>query len=195
MLRHYSYSSADGKFKPILLYGAQIDQLRPLFNKESIEYLQGKGKTPTGAITDIVNSTIHDQNHNNLQRVQRAFLFITIARCSDIIPIKISNYSAAMECLFSISSNDNFKNFGPRVTKYLDLTVDQDEKLLECYQIRNKYLHGSLLKGDPTYNYLSPLSQFMDSICRSAFNKILFNDRDIFNTNGKDLEKFLDQKG
>lgn len=126
--------------------------------------------------------------HNDLKRIERSLMFINQARQTNDLPMKITNYCAFLECLFSTTNTEISHQIAERcaffLEKYLNLEkLEIYDKIKSAYDIRSKYIHGDSLSSKyNTKEKLIPISEYMDQICRNVLNSILKNNLKIFNS-------------
>jgi len=130
--------------------------------------------------------------YNSFSRFSRAKLFLHQARAIDVIPVKITNYIASLECLFSLHKEDKYWNIKNRIAQFLNDPEFDLSLFASAYTIRNKYIHGQLLidlatKKEPSSEIILKLSEFSDSLCRKMFRKVIESDPELFMKSNKDL--------
>ncbi|WP_254163213.1 HEPN domain-containing protein [Chryseosolibacter histidini] len=140
-------------------------------------------------------SSFVEEPYNNHDRIGRAFSFISLARQSSLLPLKISLYVASFECLFTNDHSEVTHKVSERGAFYL--ANDRIEalgifKTLKAgYAVRSSYLHGQKVAGG-TKEKLQDTSTKMDALCRRLFRKIL-DDHTPFTLNDQELQKWFDQ--
>jgi len=139
-------------------------------------------------------------NYKDLHRVERAMAFITNARSVGLLPLKITNYIASLECLFSTSHRFVKKNTSERTSLFLLHHNNADKVpthdfIQECYKIRSEYIHGSELENDLNYEEFNSVSIDLDEICRKVMNNILSKGLFLFIGSTTDIDDYFDGIG
>jgi hypothetical protein len=137
-------------------------------------------------------------DHNDLNRIQRAFRFLDLARSNRLLTLKITFYVLLLECLFSANEDRRLTyKVSKRVSCYVGKTADEQNEIFtfikDCYDVRAKYVHGQALKDNhSTHELLKPISVKLDSIIRNVFIKVLIFNSKEFLFNEKDLSEWLE---
>ncbi|TXF75025.1 HEPN domain-containing protein [Chryseobacterium sp.] len=134
-----------------------------------------------------LNIAQESYHHNDLNRIERAELFLTAARKSAALALIITNKIAFLECLFSTTGIEISHQVSERVAIFVhkyDTTYTKQEIydiVKKCYAIRSKYVHGDKLdKHGKTNLLLSESSIKLDELCRLILNAIYDNNLRIF---------------
>lgn len=98
--------------------------------------------------------------------------------------MKIANYTASFECLFTTDNEDVARKVTERVTSYLG---DETERALNlksvksAYNVRSSYVHGQPLKNkEKEKDFLTGLSKRIDDLARRVISKVIKQDSEIF---------------
>lgn len=120
--------------------------------------------------------------HNKMNRIFRSFHFITNARINSFLPMKISSYVAAMECLFANKGGGSeiSHQVSERIALFLGNSIIEKKQLYDAiklaYNIRSRYLHGDVLSNkESSFDYLTDVSTQCDNIARDVFSKVFQN--------------------
>lgn len=110
-------------------------------------------------------------------RFSRCLDFIRVARSESFLPVKIASYIGALESLFDIAGELSHQ-VSERTAKLLsgDITtrVKNYNIVKEAYDIRSKYVHGSLLsKKHRSSDKLKEVSRNLDEILRQLIQLLL----------------------
>jgi hypothetical protein len=128
-----------------------------------------------------------------LDRVARAEAFITMARSSPILPLKIYNYCTALECLFNTDASEISHKIAERTALLLgDSSKEKYEifdTIKDAYSVRSKSTHGKII--NKSNEHLIHLSECLDNLLRSFFHKF----RDNYPSAAKDerLSKYYNE--
>lgn len=129
----------------------------------------------------------------NLNRLQRAYLLLTICRSTSFIPMKIAFYINVLECLLLNSESE----LSYRLQIYVANLIGKDKlekkqigsHIKSSYNVRSKFIHGA--KINQSYEELKQLSNQLDELTRTVFIKC-FNIKHIINSNNKnDLDEYM----
>ena len=122
-------------------------------------------------------------NHENSNRIERAFTFLILARTSIYYSERIAQYMCMYEALFSgIEKGEIAHQISERTSKYIG--GNNKERLLtyslikKAYNIRSTFLHGQTNKYKP--EQMKEVCLDIDSLTRKIFLKIIMDDSDIF---------------
>jgi len=134
--------------------------------------------------------------YNQQNRIDRAFLFLTLARSNSFLPLKISFYIAIYESLFTTDNTEVSHKVTERATFFLEENSIAKRNVFELikfgYSIRSKFVNGKKLdKKIKNHEDLVKLSMELDRITRKLFIKILHDDANIFLQNDDELNKWF----
>jgi hypothetical protein len=153
-------------------------------------------------VKDIDNKIIPgDYNfilYNSQNPIDRAILFLMLARSQSYLPLKILFYIGIYESLFSIDSVEVKYKVAERATFYIggdfDLKYRNFNIINSAYDIRSKFVHGQLLnKNIKTKDNLIGLCEQVDSLTRVMLLKIISKDSNIFLQEEKELKYWFNQ--
>ncbi|RYX81647.1 hypothetical protein EON73_04700 [bacterium] len=122
--------------------------------------------------------------YNAGSRIDRALMFLSQARNTAFIPLKIAMYVSILECLFA-SSNDNSEiihKIAERFANYIGGSLEEkiiNFKFLKAtYNIRSKLLHGSKLPKENSIkdSSLNVTSRELDRLLRIVLTKVIMYD-------------------
>jgi hypothetical protein len=125
-----------------------------------------------------------------MSKFQTGFIYFVVgARRSSIFPMKIVNYCTALECLFTIGTQEINHKIAERVAVMLG-TSSKDKKELynvvkKAYSIRSKIVHGQYLKGSD--DELASISKELDNILR----QLIVGNHEVFSKDDKEAEDFF----
>jgi len=119
-------------------------------------------------------------------RIARAWTFMTKARLSDVLAMKIAFYIPVLECLFCTDSNEVTHKVSERAAFYIGSDYKERfgiyKTIKEAYALRSKYFHGQeLIAKHQDIDNQKLLSLKMDYIIRKVLAKIILKDGNIFN--------------
>ncbi len=165
-------------------YDTSIDLIPKMDYQENKDYNQ------------ILPGDFNYIGYNQQNRIDRAFLFLTLARSSSFLPLKISFYIAIYECLFTTDNTEVSHKVTERSAFYLEKDSAAKRKVFEIvklgYSIRSKFVHGQKLdKKIKNHEDLVKLSVELDQVTRKLFIKILHDDSDLFLQNDNDLNNWF----
>lgn len=197
------FSNSKGKYEVVKFLIKEIDFLKENLNIISKLFITNTiGLQKTNQIPNsyhhINRSSISEISYNKkITRPQRSFMFIDIARRASILPIKISNYIIAMECLFSRDERDTSHLTPQRAAFYVGGIEDEIIKTYDIfrtgYGLRSDFLHGNHLKDDVSdYSFQAQLSSQIDNLLRTIFRNIVTQHYDIFSESDQKLFLFLE---
>lgn len=143
-------------------------------------------------IEDYKNVTQdHFFKQNKPKKFDRAWGYIIIARSSSMIPIKITIYTMALECLLGTTNVELSHRLSERSAILLGSNPEQRlavyENVKKTYGIRSSIAHGVELK-DKLEDLLS-LSQIIDGYIRN-----LLSYEEIYNKENNEINSYFDKK-
>jgi len=159
--------------------------------KEKEDEVKDYNKIKTGDFNYILYSS---QN-----RIDRAILFLTLARSNSYLPLKISFYIAIYEALFTTENTEVSHKVTERATFFLGGDFETKLKnfkiIKTAYNIRSKFVHGQQLdkKKIKTKEDLICLSNQIDTLTRDLLNKIIKTDSNIFLLDDEKLNEWFNQ--
>lgn len=127
-------------------------------------------------------------------RIERCIDFLTIARTTSFLPLKISFYIGTLETLFTTDNGEVTHKVSERLSFYLQNEFDKLETykfIKQCYNIRSKFMHGQIFSENT--EILSQYSEKIDNILRVLLNKIIVTDFEIFMKKDEDLIKYFNE--
>ncbi|ASK29675.1 hypothetical protein CEY12_05955 [Chryseobacterium sp. T16E-39] len=180
-----TYFSNDD-FKSLVTY---IKELQSRTSTIKVDY----SKDMEGGELGLWQKVIH---YEDLGRLERGMSFITNARSESLLPLKITNYIAFLECLFSTSTDRISHTVSDRVSKFVSKYNSTDQNtsyrlVKDCYDVRSKYIHGTELVRNKTSAELKIISVKLDEVCRLVINNILTKNLTIFNDNNTNLDLYF----
>lgn len=151
-----------------------------------------------GGRRDDQGSPIHISQvpYNEHDRLDRAILFIYLARSQSLLPLKISFYIACLESLFTTDSAEVTHKVSERATRLLSGDLDTKKEnfktIKNAYTVRSKYVHGqSLGNSYRMLETLSDLSMKIDTIVRAVLYKLIKDHATTFQFNNEQLESWF----
>jgi hypothetical protein len=108
--------------------------------------------------------------------LHRARFFVSAARTSAKLSVKIANYCTALEALLSTSPNELTYRLSQRVAWLLGKSVEDRHKLFEqvkdAYEFRSKVVHGSYSSEKKLNKDLLPAVRACDTILRAVLLRV-----------------------
>ncbi|UJH90107.1 hypothetical protein LZ575_14450 [Antarcticibacterium sp. 1MA-6-2] len=150
---------------------------------------------PNQNLGNITPGDINYLLYHSTNRIQRAIMFLTVARSNSFLPLKISFYIGILETLFTTDNSEVTHKVSERVSFYLK---DDFEKLKtfktikECYAIRSKFVHGQKLHKKYSNDKLKQTSSQLDNIVRVLLKKVIEEDSEVFSEKS-DLDIFFNK--
>ncbi|MGY6649182.1 hypothetical protein [Wenyingzhuangia sp. IMCC45574] len=160
-------------------------------SKKSEEFYKQK---PNQEIGHITPGDSNYKKYANTNRIERAYLFLSMARSHSFLPLKISFYIGLLETIFTTDGSEVTHKVSERCAFYLCEFFDKQNTfdfIKECYGIRSKFVHGQKLHKKYDYETLKLKSVKLDDIMRKLMNKIVLNDSKTFLKNDADLNNFF----
>lgn len=121
-----------------------------------------------------------ENSHAEVNRINRAYYFIDLARINFDIGTKVSLYCSAFECLFSVSNGELRHRLSETIANFLEtefeLKKDIYNKVKAIYDLRSSVTHGSGIRKKLITNdaaKLKELGQNCDEILRRCLDKII----------------------
>ena len=182
------HSNAKGSYETITFTGSEV--VEALKRHEVVLKYKGKKMSTIpeandGEHTGMVGSLL---NHGTEQpsRITRALLMLENARRESLLPLKISFYMSALECLFTSSDQQISRKLKVRTSNFIGVDQPEKDELFEfiglTYAIRSKYFHGNPIpenyRGAPI-DILTTSVQ-LDAVVRRVFNKALLHRPEVF---------------
>ena len=158
-----------------------------LFYHKNIKVIKADDKIP-----DIfAPRTINAFDFKMINRIERAFHFLRLARTSLQLPLKISLYMCMYEALFyGSNANEITHQIAERVALYAVnprfMRKGVYMQIKEAYQVRSTYFHGNSFKSYK--KDLSEISFNLDNLTRDIMTRVIMEDSDIFLQDDRKLE-------
>ncbi|OYX85044.1 MAG: hypothetical protein B7Y83_06190 [Flavobacteriales bacterium 32-34-25] len=120
-----------------------------------------------------------ESTHAEVNRVNRAYYFLDLARTNYDIGTKVSMYCSAFECLFSVATAELKHRLSETVANFIGNTPEEKriiyDQMKSIYDLRSSVTHGSginkkLITNDATK--LKEIGRNCDTILRKCFFKI-----------------------
>ncbi len=180
-----------GEMEDVTFTKEDIDKAHTILNKYrkicpgnpmevdgNLNYADGEEITPKLLVFKGKSS---NDSYNDKNRVQRAFDFLSLARLSHLLIMKIALFIPVLECLFSGEQGELTQKVSERVAFYLGKTRDQRylyfETIKDGYNLRSRYIHGDKLeKKHLKIEFQMDLSKKLDEICRLVLYRIIMDD-------------------
>jgi hypothetical protein len=126
----------------------------------------------------------HCINYNWTNRIERALLFLSMARSYAYLPIKLSLFIPIYESLFSNVDIEISHQVSERVAFYIggdEETKYKNYRLLkDAYNIRSRFFHGEKLNSHKDLTQQRELSLRIDNLTRSVLRKVILQDSEFF---------------
>lgn len=134
---------------------------------------------------EITPGDFHFIEYNSRNRIDRATMFLSLARSNSFLPLKISFYVAIFETLFTTDNTEVSHKVTERVTFYLGgdfETKKSNFKLIKtAYGIRSKFVHGQHLdKKIRTKEKLTEIANQIDVLTRTLLTNVIMIDSELF---------------
>jgi hypothetical protein len=151
----------------------------------------------TSSISPIYESGLPTALGHKTLRYQRFMYFISGARESMDVGLKVSQYVTALEALVSSSSMEVTHQVSERVACLVESPssgrINQYKNMKQAYNFRSKVVHGSVLKEN-MFDQLRGSSDYLDSLCRLLTRKYLTNEgmfRDRIESTADEIDAFF----
>jgi hypothetical protein len=155
------YFSCDGKSESIKLTREQLREVRLL----SIQILEKPSE---------MTSSQHSYITESVTDITRTLYFITQARRTNDLALKVTHYCTAFETLFATSQVELSHQLAERISSFLHTDLDSRVALFklikEAYGVRSKVVHGDTL-GKAKFADLPRISDFCDSTARQVLSR------------------------
>jgi hypothetical protein len=160
------YCKADGssdptKFSLAELRGARKwleEFLLPMYPEESID-----------------EENVSVVSHKSIPRLTRVFFFVSSARGSSDLGVKIALYTTCLEIIFSTSPSELAHRMSERVAWTLCGSATEREEmysfLKRAYDVRSKIVHGDVLSDEKAKD-LPIVSSRLDDVTRRVLTKV-----------------------
>lgn len=135
--------------------------------------------------------------YNSQNRIDRALLFLYLARGNSYLPLKIFFYIGIFESLFTTDNSEVSHKVTERITIYLsgnsDCKLNNFKAIKSAYDVRSKFVHGQLFdrKKIKTKDDLILLTEHIDNLTREVLKKIIKTDSSIFLQDDENLTKWF----
>jgi Apea-like HEPN len=131
----------------------------------------------------IIKRDITPYDFKKINRIERAFHFLGLARTTPQLPLKISFYMCIYETLFyGANTGEITHQIAERVALYAVNTRFMRhgiyKQIKEAYKVRSIYFHGNSFKS--YRRDLSEISYYLDNLTRQILLKIILKDSGIF---------------
>jgi hypothetical protein len=131
-----------------------------------------------------------------IHRLTRLVYFLSGARCSSDLGVKLSLYMTCFEILFATDSNELTHRLAQRVAIYLYEKAGERlaayQLIKRAYNVRSKVVHGDVLK-DGVLSDLVNVSKEIDELLRTVVRRLVSDDstRSLFDSENDVLDKFF----
>lgn len=156
-----------------------------------------KVRLPKDEVSEaIIARVLIPYDYKKVNRVERAFHFLKLARTTAQLPLKISFHVCIYEALFyGTNTGEISHQIAERVALYVNGSRPSMKNLYkfmkDVYGIRSTYFHGNSFKNNKLD--LIQISRDLDSLTRTILKRIILNDSLIFLQEDNDLnQSFLD---
>lgn len=153
-----------------------------IFSKIQLLVGMVDSKIPVAPFKEGINietPRFNQHRYNDTNRITRAISFLQLARTQSFLPIKISFYTAILECLFTTDSQEVSHKVGERTSYYLgdNDKYDTYKNVKLAYGLRSKFFHGQRLENKISdLDKQKELSKTIDDIIRRVLTKIIMVD-------------------
>ncbi|MEK6479046.1 hypothetical protein WJR50_15975 [Catalinimonas sp. 4WD22] len=140
--------------------------------------------------------SMHYIPYNDRNRIDRALMFLSLARANSFLPLKISFYVAIFETLFTTDNSEVTHKVSERISYYLasefETKIDTFKLIKTAYTIRSKFVHGQHLGSKfKTREKLINISKEIDQLTRILLLKIIKTDSEYFLQDNNRLDEWL----
>jgi len=141
----------------------------------------------------ILSKTPLNYDHNDYNRIERALMFLQIARNNSYLPYRLAFFVPILECLFGDVGNksDITHKVAERVAFYVGKSsadrYDCYTNVKDAYAIRSKFIHGDIFEK-ASLRKVDLLSPKIEEITRLALKKIITTDSNRFIDDAKRAE-------
>lgn len=124
-------------------------------------------------------------NHNDQNRIERALMFLHIARNHSYMLYRLAFFVPVLECLFGDSGNkaEITHKVAERVAFYIGKSAAERHECFnnvkDAYAIRSKFIHGDVFEKT-SVNSVNELSPKIEEIARKVLKNIITKDSEIF---------------
>lgn len=190
------FSNCSGEYEDTVFSLDDLDYAEKIIQKlytiskfrleEEVELVSGLQRSPTDLL-----------DYKSTSRIDRAILFLSAARGFSLLPFKISNYIAVLECLFTTDSGEITHKVSERAALYIggdtEAKTNNYYLIKSAYGLRSKFFHGQPLENKHNTNEKQKyLSKDIDHILRIIINRIINTDFEKFTADKKELDDFFD---
>lgn len=153
-------------------------------------------KKKADKLGEITPGDFNFHRYNFTSRLQRAFMFLSMARSNSFLPLKISSYIEIFETLFTTDNSEVSHKVSERLAFYIGgnaVEKFENYKLMKtAYGIRSKFVHGQKLdRSIKSIDDLINISTKIDNLTRKLLTKIVLVDSSVFLQNDNDLNEYL----
>lgn len=190
-MRTVFFSSSKGDYATTTFSNCEVQQAMMILNKvisllaidNALENDLVK-KNPE-RIGEITPGDFNFHRYNSTTRLQRAFMFLSMARSNSFLPLKISSYIEIFETLFTTDNSEVSHKVSERLAFYIggntDEKVENFKLMKTAYGVRSKFVHGQKLdRSIKNIDDLVSVSTKIDSLARALLTKIVLTDSTIF---------------
>ncbi|WP_121811017.1 HEPN domain-containing protein [Mucilaginibacter kameinonensis] len=190
------YSNSSGKFSNTKFDKNELNKVKSLMIQvNDLIQIDGLEKIE---LDYSESSNVNSSGKNSIpyklyNKINRTFDFLSYARETDSLPMKISFYMSLFECLFVTNSTEISHQLAERVTLYiggeLKEKIENYRAIKTAYGIRSKFMHGDTISA--SNEKLAESSIKMDSLAREVLLKITISDAKIFLLKQDDFEGYF----
>jgi hypothetical protein len=165
------------------------------FSPEELKYAR---LPKTSMFSPIQDSGLPTALGHETLRYQRFTYFISGARQTNDIGLKIAQYVTALEALVSSSTTEVTHQVAERVACLInppgDSRIDDYRQIKQAYNIRSKVVHGAFIRGNQ-FEQLKKISRYLDETCRILTIRYLGNENEFRNSiESEKIEAFFLEK-
>jgi len=179
---HYKFDANGNADRNVLFCREEIRPLREFYRKSFLLPQE----------CDTLNQYTNFQPYGkSFGNISRAFYFLSAARTTPYLPVKIAHYCSCLETLFFRVIQELSFKLPLRVACFLSDSPDNKlrifKQLRNAYNIRSTSVHGLAVK--PDIKVITDISCDTDQLVRLVINKILKNEKicNLFNE-AKDVD-------
>lgn len=135
------------------------------------------GSTSEWTKNDLTEAMIREVIEPDASPYDRAMAFISAARSTSSLSVKIANYCSALESLLITATTELNYRLAQRVAWLLGASIEERHKLIQqmkdCYDFRSKVVHGSYASAKKLRNDLLPAVRACDTILRNVLGQLI----------------------
>lgn len=181
------FSNSKGEYEDTTFTIKELEDVMAIHNKiNSLATSESFGLQEITQTSKIIPSILNGLIFKTQNRIERALVFLQLARSESYLPLKIMFYMSILESLFTMDNNNILDNISNRTSKYLGGNAKKRSKTIyyikQAYDIRSRLIHGDSLHSElrQTQQDLIITSAKIDMIIRELMLKVILEDSEKF---------------